>query len=214
MARKPIPPAPALESLSPMLLTELRAVPTTGDWSWELKMDGYRLLATTGPEARLQTKGGADASKWFPEIVASLAALPAGGIVDGEACVLDEIGRSDFDRLHARALRRRWTPGDDPVIFCVFDALAAGGRDLRGEPIEKRKAALHKILRHSIGGLLEMSSVDDGAWLYEQALALKLEGVVGKRSGSLYQAGVRSRDWVKVKRPGAVPPGRFRRSLG
>ncbi|WP_434033740.1 hypothetical protein [Cupriavidus sp. a3] len=56
-----------------------------------------------------------------------------------------------------------------------------------------------------------MDSVPDGTWLYGHALALELEGVVGKRAGSTYQAGERSRDWAKVKRPGAVPAERFKR---
>lgn len=51
----------------------------------------------------------------------------------------------------------------------------------------------------------------DGDWLYRQALALQLEGIVAKRAGSHYADGRRSSDWVKVKRPGAVPAERFRR---
>ncbi len=62
-------------------------------------------------------------------------------------------------------------------------------------------------------GLLYVDSVDDGEWLYGHALTLGLEGIVGKRAASTYRAGERSRDWVKVKRPGAVPPDRFRRAV-
>ncbi|SPA23997.1 hypothetical protein [Cupriavidus taiwanensis] len=62
-------------------------------------------------------------------------------------------------------------------------------------------------------GLLYVDSVEDGAWLYGHALTLGLEGVVGKRAGSTYRSGKRSRDWLTVKRPGAVPPGRFSRSV-
>jgi len=59
--------------------------------------------------------------------------------------------------------------------------------------------------------LLFVQSVEDGAWLYRQALELELEGIVGKRAGNAYRCGNRSPDWVKIKRPGAVPPQRFRR---
>ncbi|GAA0808878.1 hypothetical protein GCM10009078_50640 [Cupriavidus gilardii] len=89
--------------------------------------------------------------------------------------------------------------------------MANGGRDIRGQPIEKRKAALRKILDCCPDTLLFVDWVDDGDWLYQQALALKLEGIVAKRAGSPYAAGKRSSDWVKVKRPGAIPAERFRR---
>jgi len=59
-------------------------------------------------------------------------------------------------------------------------------------------------------GLLYVSEVEDGAWLYRQVLALELEGVVAKRAGSTYKGGL-SYDWLKIKRPGAVPPELFRR---
>lgn len=67
---------------------------------------------------------GATATTWFPELTAELAKLPAGTILDGEVCVLDDIERSDFNRLHARALRRRWYAGADLVVLAAFDLLA------------------------------------------------------------------------------------------
>lgn len=203
-------PAPSLSELSPMLLTERKSLPTTGDWLWEVKFDGYRVLAATG-QPYLKTKNGADATAWFLEIAATLATLPVGNIFDGEVCVLDDIGRSDFERLQTRARRRGRRPGDDAVVYCVFDLLVNGGKDLREQPVEKRKAALRKLLAGEPPGFLYVQDVEDGAWLYGAALKLGLEGIVGKRAGSTYQAGVRSPDWIKVKRPGAVPPERFKR---
>lgn len=203
--------APALSSLSPMLLTERKTLPTAGDWRWEIKYDGYRILASTGPAAQLRSKN-ADATAWFPEVVAALTKLPAGYIVDGEVCVMDDIGRSDFERLHARAKRRGWYPGADPVGYCVFDLLFARGLDMRDQPLEKRKGALRRFLTDEPPlGLLYVQDEEDGAWLYDMALQLGLEGVVGKRVGSLYRTGIRSPDWIKVKRPGSVPAKRFRR---
>ncbi|SCU75499.1 conserved hypothetical protein [Cupriavidus necator] len=111
----------------------------------------------------------------------------------------------------SRALRRGWHAGATPVVYCVFDLLVGGGEDLRGLPVEKRKAALSKLLSGEPPSLLYVQDVEDGAWLYDAALGLGLEGVVGKRAGSVYRAGERSSDWIKVKRPGAVPAKRFRR---
>ncbi|WP_249221234.1 hypothetical protein [Cupriavidus sp. KK10] len=204
------PPAPTLDDLQPMLLTERKTLPREPGWHFEIKYDGYRMLATTGTP-RLKSRNGADATAWFPELVTTLSALPAGYILDGEVCVLDDIGRSDFERLHARARRRGWHKGAAHVAYCVFDLLVGKGKDFRGQPIERRKAALRKLLDEPPAGLLYVDSVEDGAWLYGHALTLGLEGVVGKRAGSLYQGGERSRDWIKIKRPGAVPHQRFTR---
>lgn len=203
--------APLLELLSPMLLVERRTLPAGDDWQYEIKYDGYRVLASTGPAAQLRSRGGADASRWFPEIVASLKELAAGSILDGEVCVLDEIGRSDFERLQARARRRRLYEGADLVAYCVFDVLVANGADIRGRTLEDRRRSLAEILDGPRSQLLLVQSVADGQWLYDSALALGLEGIVGKRMGSTYQAGARSQDWFKLKRPGAVPAQRFKR---
>uniref|UniRef100_UPI003F4905F5 ATP-dependent DNA ligase n=1 Tax=Cupriavidus necator TaxID=106590 RepID=UPI003F4905F5 len=210
-----VPPTPTLAELRPMLLCERKTIPRGPGWLFEIKYDGYRLLATTGSAPRLKSKNGADATTWFPELTDALAQLPAGYILDGEVCVLDDIGRSDFERLHARARRKGWCRGVDPVAFCVFDLLAGKGKDLRAQPIERRKAALKLLLAEPPPGLLYVDSVEDGAWLYRHALTLTLglglEGVIRKRAGSLYQSGERSRDWVKIKRLGAVLPQRFTR---
>ncbi|MGN5479548.1 ATP-dependent DNA ligase [Cupriavidus basilensis] len=206
-----LPPAPTLADLQPMLLCESKTIPREAGWHFEIKYDGYRLLATTGAAPRLKSKNGADATTWFPETVDALSQLPTGYILDGEVCVLDDIGRSDFERLQDRARRRGRRSGDDAVAYCVFDLLVLEGRDMRALPVERRKAALRKLPAEEPPGFLYVQDVADGAWLYEAALGLKLEGVVGKRIGSTYQDGIRSPDWIKVKRPGAVPAKRFRR---
>jgi bifunctional non-homologous end joining protein LigD len=194
-----------------MLLTERKAVPREAGWLYEIKFDGYRVLASTGPDGRLKSRGGIDASRWFPEVVAAVADMPPGCVLDGEVCVLDDLGRSDFDRLHARAQRKGWYEGADLVVYCVFDVLVAKGKDVRGMALEKRKATLARMLRAHSDQVLHVTGTDDGNWLYGTALQLELEGVVGKRLGSTYQDGKRSADWFKVKRPGAVPPERFKR---
>ncbi len=73
------------------------------------------MMAATGP-VRMKTKGGADATTWFPEVAQVLASLPPQTILDGEVVVQDDIGRSDFDRLMTSARRRRWYAGADSVI--------------------------------------------------------------------------------------------------
>ena len=92
-----------------------------------------------------ETATGTDAAKWFPEAVQSLAQVKAGPcVVDGEVCVLDELGRSDFDQLQERARRRRRRryPRCRDVDYCVFDLLVNRGVDITQQPLLQRKAAM------------------------------------------------------------------------
>lgn len=209
-------PAPALEQLQPMLLSSARHGPAKEDgWLAEVKYDGYRVMAEFQPgRAALRSRGGADCTKWFPEVAAGLAGATAGGphIVDGEVCVLDGIGRSDFDALHTRAMRRRRAAGDPPAVFCVFDLLVLNGRNVMELPLQQRKELLRQLLTPAPASVLFVDYFEGLVRaLFQKALELKLEGVVAKRADSPYRPGARSTHWVKLKRPGAVPAGRFRR---
>jgi bifunctional non-homologous end joining protein LigD len=69
-----------------------------------------------GGQASMRTRNGADCTEWFPEVAAGLRAVREGPhVFDGEVVVLDDVGRSDFERLQDRAKRRRWHQGCDPV---------------------------------------------------------------------------------------------------
>jgi bifunctional non-homologous end joining protein LigD len=187
-------------------------VPAPG-WIYELKHDGYRVLARVAEgKVALRTRNGADCTRWHPEVVAGLSALRGQHLIDGELCVLDDLGRPSFERLQVRSRRRGWYAGADPVAFLVFDILAHRGRDVRTWPVERRKAALQALLTPAPDASLYVGHVvDAGAELYAHACALHLEGIVCKRLGSPYASGERNGNWLKVKRPGAVPPERFKR---
>lgn len=203
-----------IDTLAPMLLCPRRYPFDSEDWVFELKMDGWRLLAqVAGGKVVLRSRRGMDVTSWFPEVTKGLCTLESGPhVLDGEVCVLDDIGRSDFNKLHARALQRGRRDGSDPVVFCAFDLLVQNGESVCAAPLEERKARLENLLAGKPQSTLYVSGVPvEGRWLYEQAVALKLEGVVGKRLGSPYRPGERSTDWVKVKRPGAVTAQRFKR---
>jgi bifunctional non-homologous end joining protein LigD len=167
----------------------------------------------------LRTRNGVDCTAWFPEVARALATADCGAtITDGEMCVLDTLGRADFDALHARARRRRFIAGDPHVTYCMFDLLMEAGRDIMDLPLIKRKSRLAQLLAtqrvpHTL--YVQHVSQDDVprpvSWLYAQALALQQEGVVGKRANSIYRPDERTADWFKLKRPGATPHGRFSR---
>jgi bifunctional non-homologous end joining protein LigD len=180
-------------------------------WTFEIKFDGYRVLAASDETGvKMKSRNGADAAPWFPEVAESLRSVASRRIIlDGEVCVLDELGRSDFNRLQARARRRRFLAAE-PVVFCVFDVLAVGGASVMERPLHERKTNLSalRLLPH----ILVVDDIPEhGELFYRHAVALELEGLVAKRLASTYQPGIRSKDWLKIKRPGAIPAARFRR---
>lgn len=191
---------------APMLASEGGKPFTNPEWVYEIKYDGYRCLARAGggQPVELRTKSGVDCTKWFPEVAQLLKKLPGGPhVIDGEACVLDDIGRSDFERLQARARRRRWYAGCDPVTLCAFDLLYLDGRNVMALPLGERKAMLQQLLEPLRGQLVFAGDFPAEAALFDQAvLGARLEGFVAKRLASPYLPGVRTRDWLKIKRPG------------
>jgi bifunctional non-homologous end joining protein LigD len=205
----------AFEHLEPMLADDRKYPPFSHpDWRFEIKYAGWRMLAEFGTgTVRLKTRAGNDCSTWFPEIVRALEPYEGGPyITDGEVAVLDDIGRSDFNRLQDRALRRG--PGGEPVIYCMFDLLHSGSKSLLEVPLALRKSLLLALFDPKpTHDLLVVESVPEGGLtLYAAVVQLKLEGLVAKQCDSPYLAGQRSSMWRKLKRPGAVPPERFKRS--
>lgn len=194
-----------------MLLSEERRAFSRAGWGFELKFDGWRCLAEVKAGAvRLQSRGGND-HKLVARGRDRAGQLRGHHILDGEVCVHDEHGRSDFDRLQVRSMGKGWKPGADLVVFCAFDVLVLNGKNVMRQPLRKRKAALGKLLQPLTQSVLAVGYIEEaGEQLYRQALALELEGIVAKDLASPYVPGVRSADWIKVKRPGAVPAERFK----
>ena len=206
----PVAPAEAprhLDAYAPMLLGR-RAEPFADPgWTFEFAFDGYRTLAEFGDgHATLKSRKRIDASNAFAEISVALATCPGGPhIIDGEVCVLDASGHSDFGRLEARARQRRWRAEADPVVYCVFDLLMHEGRDITAWPLHDRKRQLDRLFNALPPAVLVVDSIaGGGVWVHEQAMALQFRGIVAKRLDSPYRPGVRSNDWLSIKRPGAA----------
>jgi bifunctional non-homologous end joining protein LigD len=117
-------------------------------------------------------------------------------LIDGEAIVCDENGLAVFDLI-----RRHGALAS--AVLCAFDLLELDGRDLRREPIEKRKALLARLLKgQNLSLVLNETFEEDGEIVFREACKLGCEGIVSKRLGSIYRRG-RSPLWVKVKNPNA-----------
>lgn len=117
-------------------------------------------------------------------------------LIDGEAIVCDKNGLAAFELI-----RRHGALASS--VLCAFDLLELDGRDLRREPIEKRKALLAKLLNGQQMSIVLNEVYEDG-WCdcVREACRLGCEGIVSKRLGSMYRRG-RSPHWVKVKNPNA-----------
>ena len=191
-------------TLRPMLAEAQEKPFNAPGWLFELKLDGYRTLASRERTSRVLSRNGNDLSACFPEIVQALKALPFERLLlDGELVALDEQGRPNFQRLQQRAqLRRaldiRHAAVDCPVTFYAFDLLAFDGFDLRGLPLSTRKMLLQRVA--PLAGVIRYLDhfEDDGIVLYQQVQKLGLEGIVAKRGDSPYKSG-RSPVWIKVR---------------
>jgi bifunctional non-homologous end joining protein LigD len=188
------------------MLCETREEPWSGEgWLFELKHDGFRLLA--GARERrpfLRYRRGRDATQTYPEIELALRSLPFESLLlDGEVVVCDATGRSDFGRLQTRAMLSRARDAvraavADPAVFMAFDLLAFDGFDLRELPLVERKRLLRRLLPGT-GVLRYVDHIEErGEDFYAGIMSLGLEGMVGKRADSPYRPG-RQSTWVKVR---------------
>jgi bifunctional non-homologous end joining protein LigD len=193
------------ESVRPML-AETREKPfTEKGWLFELKYDGFRVLAARdGDEACLFYRRGNDSTAVFPEVARALAALPFPSLVlDGEVVCLDDEGRPSFQRLQKRALLQRASDVaraavDLPATLCVFDFLAFEDFDLRPLPLVDRKRLLRRVLPGA-GPLRIVDHVEEqGEAFYAEVSRLRLEGIVAKRAAAPYRGG-RFADWLKLR---------------
>jgi bifunctional non-homologous end joining protein LigD len=174
-------------------------------WVFELKYDGYRVLATREEGApHLVYRKGSDATAIYPDVARALQALPFGDLViDGEVVVLDEEGRPSFQRLQRRAQQRRTTDIQRsalelPATFYAFDLVAFEDFDLRPLPLVERKRLLQKLLPRA-GPVRYVDHIAElGEAFYEEVGRLKLEGLIAKRADSPYRAG-RSPHWLKLR---------------
>jgi len=174
-------------------------------WVFELKYDGYRVLAAREQGAsHLVYRKGSDATAIYPDVARALSALPFGDLViDGEIVVLDAEGRPSFQRLQRRAQQRRTTDIQRaalelPATFYAFDLVAFEGFDLRPLPLVERKRLLQMLLPRA-GPVRYVDHIpEQGEAFYDEVSRLKLEGLIAKRADSPYKAG-RSPHWLKLR---------------
>src|SRR5215216_8124958 len=141
-------PLPKLPGAKPLFIEPMKAKlvetpPTTGDWIYELKFDGIRLIAIKDRrKVSLLSRNQNDLSARFPEIVQALKNLAVDEcVLDGEVVAVDEEGRSSFQLLQAREMEGR----KSPIYFYAFDLLQLDGKSLLSLPLEARKNVLEQV---------------------------------------------------------------------
>jgi bifunctional non-homologous end joining protein LigD len=183
----------------PMLATLADELPRGGDWTFEIKWDGYRALGyVRNGEAKLFSRRGNELTDRFPEVARALekAVRSPECVVDGEVCALDEHGRPSFSAMQQ---------GKRTLVYAVFDVLEVDGVPVVDLPLEERRQRLDALLDLKTKGaqLVQVSAeFDDGAALFAAAEQQRLEGVMAKKLGSRYCEGRRTRDWLKIKTHG------------
>ncbi|MDA2980010.1 MAG: DNA ligase D [Actinomycetota bacterium] len=189
----------------PMLAEVADAPFSKKGWLFEIKYDGYRMLAHKSEDlVLLRYRSGIDATDTFPEIAAAVASLPCSSLIlDGEVVILGEDGKPSFSALQKRGkLTNRFdvrsAATSVPATMFTFDLLSLQGRDLRSLPLVKRKEALAS-LTPSVGPIRFADHVlERGIEMFDSASAMGLEGIMAKRSDSRYLEG-RSDAWLKMK---------------
>ncbi|MGH8470046.1 MAG: DNA ligase D [Gammaproteobacteria bacterium] len=185
------------ESLKPELATLVDSAPS-GDWRYEFKFDGYRIMAQIKDgEVRLLTRNGHDWTAQMPRQVEALAKLGLESAwLDGEVIVADKDGRPDFQALQNAFEKEQ----SGSIVYYLFDLPYLNGMDLREVALEERRAALSAVLeRHENEGLRFSEDFNESPEsMLKRACQMKLEGLIGKRAGSSYVSR-RSSDWIKLK---------------
>jgi len=191
-------PAAKARFIEPMKAKLVEKPPAAGDWIYELKFDGIRLIAVkSDKKVSLLSRNQNDLSERFPEVAHAIQNLPAGEcVIDGEVVVLDEEGRSSFQLLQAREMEGRKSPG----YFYAFDLLQLDGKSLIGLPLEARKGVLEKLCANAGDPTRYSGAIGgDAKRLLEEVKRRGLEGIVGKQRNSVYEPGRRSGAWIKLK---------------
>ena len=188
-----------------MLSSAADKLPAGEGWQFEPKWDGFRTLVfRDGDAIVLQSRDTKPMNRYFPELVAPLAAaLPERCVVDGEIVIVGEHGL-DFEalllRIHPAASRVKLLAEQTPSSFVAWDLLALGDEDLREVPLEQRRARLEQVLAsaprpvHLSPATRDRALAEDWFQRFEGA---GLDGVMAKRLDSPYRPGERT--MIKVK---------------
>lgn len=181
--------------LTPMLATLVDQPFDEPGWLYEVKWDGYRALGFVNKN-KVELKSRNDKSfndKFYP-VTKALSKWKINAVVDGEIVVAGENGISNFGDL------QNWrSEADGELFYYVFDILWYEGKDLTKLSLLERKNILKAVLPKD--PIVRVSEYFDGSGVdfFEKAKKIGLEGMIAKKADSVYHAGDRSKEWLKIK---------------
>jgi len=183
------------EFIAPMECALVAKLPGGPDWTYEVKLDGYRAIGVkTSRNAIIYSRNGKNFNNRYPHLAEALGDLPADTVVDGEVVALDDSGRPDFHALqHFKASASR-------IHYFIFDLLVLHGRGLMNMPLTKRRELMKSVLKLPSRGIRVSEQFDISADNMLSAVRKQgLEGVIAKRKNSLYEVGKRTGAWAKMR---------------
>lgn len=182
-------------SLSPMLATLHQEAFDNPGWIYEIKWDGYRAVSFLyDGKVEIKSRNNKNYNQKFYPVFNDLIKIKKRMVLDGEIVAINSKGLSDFSWL------QDWEQdGEGLLVYYVFDILHLGGYNLRAVKQLDRK----KILKNNLPESKHVRYVDhiekDGKRFFNEAKKRGIEGIIAKNMNSKYQAGKRSRDWLKIK---------------
>jgi DNA ligase D-like protein (predicted ligase) len=178
-----------IESMECLPVTKLPDGPA---WTYEIKLDGFRLEAVKNSgETTLYSRRKNVLNRKFPYIATALKDLPDATVIDGELVALDADGRSDFNLL------QNFRSAEKQIHYYVFDILIHRGKRLTELPLSERRSILAKVLKPNNHITLSAVEHRSAAHMLKFVTQHGLEGVIAKRSDTVYEAGKRTGSWSK-----------------
>ena len=185
-----------LKFVEPMKASTAPPPPYNGHWLYEVKFDGFRVLAIkNGKSVELWSRNEKPLGGRFPEVVKAVTKLSVGScILDGEVCALNDQGKSSFQLLQNAEQTKH------PVVYYVFDLLFEGSTDLRKLPLLERKTHLEAILLDAVDPIRPSTFFTKNPEnVLHKMESVGAEGSIAKLKTSVYETGRRSGAWVKIK---------------
>lgn len=180
-----------------MLAKETDTVFDNKDWLFEIKWDGYRAIAEIAKgDYKLYSRNGNSFNLQYPVVFNELKKMfrKYDVVLDGEIVVLNEQGKSDFQKLQHYEDNTKY-----PLCYYVFDLLSLNGKDTFGLTVLERKTLLKSVIKKSSVIKYSDHVIGNGKKFFAAAVKQNLEGIMAKKSDSQYFTGTRTSDWLKIK---------------
>lgn len=182
------------EYITPMLAKSKENAFDDPDWIFEIKWDGYRAIADLRDGLSLYSRNGLNFEGKFPQVAEALSHFENKFVLDGEIVSIDKDGKPSFQQL------QHSDPATDQHLqYQVFDILYLGKKDLTKLTLLERKKILQKELPESNVVRFSDHVIGEGIALFEEMKSQSLEGMMAKRSSSIYSLGKRTGDWLKIR---------------